>query len=67
MPGVLLDGSQAEGAAAPTEVKQSTGEGAAPGKERTNDAPASRAVVGIIYPPPEVRSIHCLIKTFNSI
>ncbi len=61
MPGVLLDGSQAEGAPSTKEVKQSTGEEAAQEKERTkNDAPASRAVVGIIYPPPEVRSIHYL-------
>ena len=59
MPG-LLDGPQAEKGAAPMEVKQSAGEETAQGKERTkNDAPASRAVVGIIYPPPDVRSIHC--------
>ncbi len=27
------------------------------------EAPASRAVVGIIYPPPEVRSIHVTVTT----
>jgi hypothetical protein len=40
------------------EVKPSSEEEPAKDKEPIkNDAPASRAVVGIIYPPPEVRSI----------
>ena len=61
MPGVVLNGSQAEGGPSPAEEKKSTGEEATQEKERTkNDAPASRAVVGIIYPPPEVRSIRYL-------
>lgn len=28
----------------------------------SDDAPASRAVVGIIYPPPEVRSIQLVVE-----
>lgn len=56
---MLLEKSQDEGAPSPMEVKQSTGEEAAQEKESSkNDAPASRPRVGIIYPPPEVRSIH---------
>ena len=27
-------------------------------EEKKDSAPAPKAVVGIIYPPPEVRSIH---------
>ena len=52
MPGVLLE-------------KSSAGE-AAQGKEKPkNEAPASRAVVGIIYPPPEVRSIPLFLLFIN--
>ncbi len=62
MPGVLLEKPQASGGeeATPMEVKEAGSEEAqAAVKEPTkNDAPASRSTVGIIYPPPEVRSIH---------
>lgn len=52
MPGVLQEPPS------PMEVKLSSEEEPAKDKEPTeNEAPASRAVVGIIYPPPEVRSI----------
>ena len=48
MPGEVLTDKTAE------EKQEETGE------QTKKEAPASRAVVGIIYPPPEVRSIqHC--------
>ncbi len=54
MPGLLE--KKAEEVPSPMEV--SSGEEVSLEKEKsTNDAPASRSVVGIIYPPPEVRSI----------
>lgn len=55
MPGVLLEKS--EEAPSPMEVKSSDEEAAQVKEPTKNDAPASRSVVGIIYPPPEVRSI----------
>lgn len=49
MPGVLQE---------PPSPMEVTEEEPAKDKEPTkNEAPASRPVVGIIYPPPEVRSI----------
>lgn len=54
MPGVLLDKAQGGEAASPMEEDKKAPET----KEKPkNEAPASRATVGIIYPPPEVRSI----------
>ena len=52
MPGVLLPQETSEDQAAPSpmEVKEAAA-------EKEPEAPAARAVVGIIYPPPEVRSI----------
>ncbi len=51
MPGVLLQQETEEKAAdTPMEVKEVAA-------EKEPEAPAARAVVGIIYPPPEVRSI----------
>jgi len=51
MPGVLLPQETEDSAApSPMEVKEAAA-------EKEPEAPAARAVVGIIYPPPEVRSI----------
>ena len=55
MPGVLVEQPVEEGTPpSPMEVKEST-EGET--KPQEPEVPAARAVVGIIYPPPEVRSI----------
>lgn len=52
MPGVLLQ-QEEKTTPSPMEVKEA-------GSEKEPEAPAARAVVGIIYPPPEVRSIQQL-------
>lgn len=57
MPGVLLEKTPTEGGASAMEVNRSAEETAQEKEKTKNDAPASRPVVGIIYPPPEVRSI----------
>lgn len=75
MPGVLIAQEEEQSAPSPMEVtvkesavkestvKESTEEVPEEKKKPENDAPASRAVVGIIYPPPEVRSIPCDVAT----
>ena len=59
MPGELL--TEKPAASADSEAsggEEQAAEGAAEQKTKKPEAPASKAVVGIIYPPPEVRSIH---------
>ena len=55
MPGVLADKSEGEEGPTPMEEDKK-----APEEKPKNEAPASRATVGIIYPPPEVRSIRSI-------
>ena len=61
MAGDLLEKEKEEEQPAPSPmevtVKESTEESSEEKKPPENTAPASRAIVGIIYPPPEVRSI----------
>lgn len=59
MPGVLLQQEAEEKPTpSPMEVKEA-------GSEKEPEAPAARAIVGIIYPPPEVRSIQWLRVFFK--
>ena len=69
MPGELLTEKPAAGAGADSEASGGEEQAAdtAELKAKKPEAPASKAVVGIIYPPPEVRSIHstCLNKNLQ--
>ena len=58
MPGELL--TEKPASAADSEASGGEEQAADGAEQKTTkpEAPASKAVVGIIYPPPEVRSIH---------
>ena len=60
MPGELLTEKPASGADSEASggEEQAADSADAELKTKKPEAPASKAVVGIIYPPPEVRSIH---------
>ena len=59
MPGELLTEKPASGADSEASGgEEQPAEGAELKQAKKPEAPASKAVVGIIYPPPEVRSIH---------
>ena len=65
MPGELLTEKPASGADSEASGGEEQAAESADLKAKKPEAPASTAVVGIIYPPPEVRSIHsiCFITT----
>lgn len=58
MPGELLTEKPAAGADSEASGGEEQAADTAELKAKKPEAPASKAVVGIIYPPPEVRSIH---------
>ena len=67
MPGELVVDKPDEQSAQEETNQEKAAEGSEDSKETkeessaSTDAPASRAVVGIIYPPPEVRSIQLIV------
>ena len=60
MPGELLAEKSASADSEASGGEEQAAEGAAEQKTKKPEAPTSKAVVGIIYPPPEVRSIHSI-------
>ena len=63
MPGELLTEKPATGAESEASGgEEQPAESAELKSAKKSEAPASKAVVGIIYPPPEVRSIHSTAK-----